>query len=167
MLISRPVDRALWVYGHFFETAYKACDTTNSVRANPQTPLTQQVASHGTLVGRICDLSGATSDGWRRRELNLKQRADGYPAVRDVIHLIDSSGAKYSGLPFVKGARHPGHTCLGQTGALKRWFVQHYPFGHVTPENVYLEPTGQRDEYRIYTEAEWAASIQTSSITTR
>lgn len=156
MLISRPVDRALWVYGHFFETGDKAPETPRQVRVNRQTTLTRPDASGGILVGRICDLSNSATDGWRRREINVRCGPDGYPAVRDLIHLIDSSGVKYSGLPFVIGARHPGHTCLGRPGALKPWFTRHYPFEYVKTENVYLTPTGQQNEYRIYTESEWA-----------
>ncbi len=109
------------------------------------------------LVGRICDLSGFDNAGWRRRELNVKRGPDGYPEVRDSIHLIDSDGICYPSLPFVKGARHEGHSCLGQPGALKPWFRKHYDEKRVRPEAVYLEPTGQSNEYRIYTEAEWGA----------
>jgi len=157
MLISRPGDRALWVYGHFFETGDIAhAATVEPVRTHSQAPM-RSVHPRRVLVGRICDLSGATSDGWRRREINVKQGPDGYPAVRDIIHLIDSSGAKYSGLPFIKGARHPGHTCLGQPGALRAWFTRHYSPEKVEPVNVYFKPTGQPNEYRIYTESEWKA----------
>jgi hypothetical protein len=74
-------------------------------------------SEESVLVARICDLSGSTSDGWRRREINVKQGTDGYPEVRDTVDLVDSAGIRYLGLPFVKGARHPGHTCLGQPGA--------------------------------------------------
>jgi hypothetical protein len=91
----------------------------------------------------------------------VKQDPHGYPAVRDTIHLIDSSGSKYFGLPFVKGARHPGHTCLGQPGALKPWFKQHYSTEEVDAGNVYFKPTGQPKEYRIYTDAEWKAVATT------
>jgi len=157
MFISRTVDRDLWVYGHFFEAGDKAYDTTKSVRTYPQAP-TQSGHLKGELVGRICDLSNATSDGWRRREINVKQGPDRHPAVRDIIHLIDSSGAKYPGLPFIKGARLPGHTCLGKPGALKPWFARHYSADRVAAENVYFKPTGQPNEYRIYTESEWKAS---------
>jgi hypothetical protein len=157
MFVSRPVDRALWVYGHFFEMGEKACSTTKPVRTYPQVS-TQSGHLKGELVGRICDLSNATSDGWRRREINVKHAADGYPAVRDIIHLIDSSGAKYPGLPFVKGARLPGHTCLGKPGALRPWFARHYSADRVEAESVYFKPTGQPNEYRIYTKSEWKAS---------
>jgi hypothetical protein len=116
------------------------------------------LVSKGILIGRICDLSGSTSDGWRRREINVKRDATGYPEVRDVIHLIDSSDLRYPNLPFVKGARLPGHTCLGQPGSLKRWFVKHYPFERVKTEDVYLKPTGRQNEYVILTEAEWRSS---------
>jgi hypothetical protein len=154
MFISRPVDRALWVYGHLFETGTKVCDTAKPVRAYPRAIPTQSVISKGILVGRVCDLSNTTSDGWRRREINVKQGPDGYPAVRDIIHLIDSSGAKYPGLPFVKGARLPGHT-LGQPGALRPWFTRHYPADRVEAENVYFKPTGNPNEYQIYAESQW------------
>ena len=156
MLVSRPVDRALWVYGHFFATGDESCTTTRPLRAQTFAPV-QSVHAGGVLVGRICDLANATSDGWRRREINVKQGSDGYPAIRDIIHLVDSSGAKYSGLPFIKGARLPDHTCLGQPGALKVWFKQHYPFEKVESVNVYFKPTGQPNEYRICTETEWRA----------
>jgi hypothetical protein len=73
------------------------------------------------------------------------------------MHVIDSSGAKYFGLPFIKGARLPGHSCLGQAGALKPWFVRHYSRDRVESENVYFEPTGQPNEYRIHTESAWRA----------
>ena len=159
MFISRPVDRALWAYGHFFEAAEKACDTTRLVRTYPQAT-TQSGHLKGELVGRICDLSNATSDGWRRREINVKQAPDGHPAVRDIIHLIDSPGAKYPGLPFIKGARLPGHTCLGQPGALRPWFARHYSADRVEAEQVHFKPTGQPNEYRIYTESEWKASTK-------
>jgi hypothetical protein len=119
--------------------------------------LRQSGADQGLLIGRICDLSGFTSDGWRRRELNVKQGARGYPEVRDTIDLIDTDGKRYRGLPFVKGARHSGHACLGQPGSLKPWFVRHYDFKHVATEDVYLTSIGQPNEYRIYTHAEWAA----------
>ncbi len=154
MFISRDLDRALWVYGHFFETNPNS--TVKTMAARSYSPATGLSGSSQTLVGRICDLSGATSDGWRRREINVKQGPDGYPAVRDTIDLIDSSGTKYPGLPFIKGARLPGHTCLGQPGALKRWFALHYSFEKVRPESVYFMATGQRNENRIYTESEWA-----------
>jgi hypothetical protein len=156
MLVSRPVDRALWVYGHFFATGDESCTTTRPLRAQTFAPV-QSVHAGGVLVGRICDLANATSDGWRRREINVKQGSDGYPAIRDIIHLVDSSGAKYSGLPFIKGARLPDHTCLGQPGALKVWFKQHYSFEKVESVNVYFKPTGQSNEYRICTETEWRA----------
>jgi hypothetical protein len=155
MFVSRPVDRALWVYGHLFETGAKACGTTKPARAYPQATPMQPVISKGILVGRICDLSNTTNDGWRRREINVKQGPDGYPAVRDIIHLMDSSGMKYFGLPFIKGARHPSHTCLGQPGALRPWFARHYSADRVEAENVYFKPTGQPNEYRIYTESQW------------
>jgi hypothetical protein len=122
-------------------------------------------SSQRALIGRICDLSGFTSDGWRRRELNINRGAGGYPDVRDTIHLIDTDGKRYYGLPFVKGARHPGHTCLGQPGSLKPWFVRHYDFKHVTTEDVYLESTGQPNEYLIYTQAEWAGLKARPSVT--
>src|SRR5580658_2112189 len=109
------------------------------------------------LVSRICDLSGFDNSGWRRRELNVKKRPDGYPQVRDTIHLIDSDGIRYPGLPFVKGARHDGHSCLGQPGTLKPWFRKHYDEKRVRAESVCLEPTGQSNEYWIYTEGEWTA----------
>ena len=110
------------------------------------------------LIGWVCDLSGADADGWRRRELNIKRAVDGYPEVRDVIHLIDSEGNRYHGLPFVKGARFRGYTCLGMPKALKPWFLRHYDFNDAKKrESVYLESTGQRNEYRLYTEPEWMA----------
>ena len=118
----------------------------------------QPLTSKGILVGRICDLSGSTSDGWRRREINVRKDATGYPEVRDVIHLIDSSNLSYPNLPFVKGARFPDHTCLGQPGALKRWFTKHYPFELVKSEDVYFKPTGRQNEYLIFTDAEWQSS---------
>jgi hypothetical protein len=109
------------------------------------------------LIGRICDLSGFDSGGWRRRELNVKRGSDGYPQVRDTINLLDSDGIRYPNLPFVMGARHGGHSCLGQPGALKQWFRKHYDEKTVHPETVYVEPTGRSNEYRIHTETEWAA----------
>ncbi len=121
---------------------------------------------HAILVGRICDLSGFDSGGWRRRELNVKRGPDGYPEVRDTITLIDSDGIRYPGLPFVMGARHQGHSCLGQPGALKPWFRKHYDEKRVHEEAVYLEPTGKPNEYRIYTQAEWAAKAARGGPTT-
>ena len=112
----------------------------------------------GVLVARICDLSGFDNDGWRRRELNVKRGASGYPQVRDSIDLIDSDGVPYRRLPFVKGARHADHTCLGQPGALKPWFRKHYDEKRANGGTVYLVPTERSNEYRIYTEDEWAAS---------
>jgi hypothetical protein len=158
MFMSRPLDRALWVYGHLFETGTNACGTTKPARAYPQTTPKQSVISNEMLVGRICDLCNTASDGWRRREINVRQGSDGYPEVRDSIHLIDSSGAKYPGLTFVEGARLPGHICLGQPGKLKRWFTQRYRSEQVEPSNVYFKPTGQLNEYQIYSEAEWRAA---------
>ena len=159
MFISRAVDRGLWVYGHFFETE---SGTSASRTLAPISSTIKVISSAGgVLTGRICDLSSSTSDGWRRRELNVKQGREGYPAVRDVIHLIDSSGTRYPSLPFVKGARLPGHTCLGQPGALKPWFLKHYSSHSVASESVYLTPTGGQNEYRIYTESEWAKSSGT------
>ena len=87
----------------------------------------------------------------------MKKGPDGYPDVLDIIHLIDSSGAKYRDLRFTKGARHAGHTCLGQVGVLKAWFKRHYPVEKVEAGSVYFKPSGQPKEYRIYTEAEWKA----------
>jgi hypothetical protein len=158
MFISRDLDRALWVYGHFFETNPNAVCKTTSTRTYTPAPITS--GPSGILVGQICDLSNTTSDGWRRREINVRQGRDGYPAVRDIIHLIDSSDAKYDGVPFIKGARLPGHTCLGQPGALRPWFTRHYSVEKVELENVYFKPTGQPNEYRIYTESEWKTVAQ-------
>ncbi|MGA9040362.1 MAG: hypothetical protein WB421_07495 [Terriglobales bacterium] len=155
MFISRDLDRALWVYGHFFETNPQNIGKATPVRSQTPTPIAS--GSINILVGKICDLSNTTTDGWRRREINVKQSPDGYPDVRDMIHLIDSSGAKYTGLQFIKGARHPGHTCLGQAGALKSWFRQHYSADRVETQNVYFKSTGHPNEYRIYTESEWKA----------
>lgn len=158
MLISRSVDRALWVYGHFFESgAITHAAIVEPVQTHSQAPV-RSVYPSGVLVGRICDLSNTTTDGWRRREINVKQGFGGYPDVRDIIHLIDSSGSKYSNLPFIKGARLPGHTCLGRPGALRPWFGRHYSAHSVEAENVYFRPTEQPNEYRIYTESEWKAS---------
>jgi hypothetical protein len=157
MLVSRPVDRALWVYGHFFDTGAKKPRIDNEHVGTRSFPPVQPVHAGGVLVGRICDLANATGDGWRRREINVKQGSNGYPAIRDIIHLIDSSGSKYPNLPFIKGARLPGHTCLGQPGALKAWFKQHYCFEKVESVNVYFNPTEQPNEYRICTETEWSA----------
>jgi hypothetical protein len=157
MLVSRPVDRALWVYGHFFDTGDKKRCIDNEHVQTRSFPPVQPVRAGGVLVGRICDLANATGDGWRRREINVKQGSNGYPAIRDIIHLVDSSGSKYPNLPFIKGARLPGHTCLGQPGALKVWFKQHYSFEKVESVNVYFNPTGQPNEYRICTETEWSA----------
>jgi hypothetical protein len=155
MFISRDLDRALWVYGHFFETNPNAVCKTTPTRSYTPAPITS--GPSGDLVGQICDLSNTTSDGWRRREINVKQGRDGYPAVRDIMHLIDSSDARYHGLPFIKGARLPGHTCLGQPGALRPWFKRHYSVEKVELEHVYFKPTGQPHEFRIYTESEWKA----------
>jgi hypothetical protein len=155
MFISRDLDRALWVYGHFFETNPNAVCKTTSTRTYTPAPITSSPG--GVLVGQICDLSNTTSDGWRRREINVKQGRDGYPNIRDIIHLIDSSDARYHDLPFIKGARFPGHTCLGQPGALRPWFSRHYSVEKVESGNVYFKPTGQPHEYRIYTESEWKA----------
>jgi len=90
----------------------------------------------------------------------VKQDSHGYPAIGDVVDLVDSSGARYRGLPLVKGAGYPGHTSLGQgkKPQLKEWFVRNYPAVYVKPENVYFDPTGNRGEYRIYTESEWKAA---------
>jgi len=156
IFISRDLDRALWVYGHFFKTEPGAIPQRKPTQQ--YRPALRTSGSTEFLVGRICDLCNAATDGWRRREINVRQGADGYPAVRGSIHLIDSSGAKYPGLTFVEGARLPGHTCLGQPGALKRWFTQHYQFEQVESSNVYFKPTGQLNEYQIYSEAEWGAA---------
>jgi hypothetical protein len=157
MFVSRPTDRALWVYGHLFKDVAKPCDPRKPARAYPQTTPTQPAVFKGVLVGRICDLSNMTNDGWRRREINVRQGPDGHPAVREIFHLIDTSGTRYSSLPFIKGARLPGHTCLGQPGALRPWFTRHYSADRVESENVYFKPTGQPSEYCIYTESEWKA----------
>lgn len=115
------------------------------------------LGSVSRLDGRIRDLSGFTSDGWRRREIIVRQGTNGYPKVRDNINLVDSSGATYSNLPFIKGAQEEGYVCLGQPGALKRWFTERYRFAEVSRENVYFESTVRPNEYRIYSESEWRA----------
>jgi len=158
MFVSRTLDRALWVYGHFFQTKPSGVSVTQSSGGIHHSPDSVMAVSNRVLVGRICDLSSTTTDGWRRREINVKRGSDGYPDVRDIIHLIDSSGAQYPDLPFIKGARLPGHTCLGQPGALKPWFTRRFPFGEVKTENVYFEPTDRSNEYRILSESEWKAS---------
>lgn len=157
MFVPRPVDRALWVYGHFFETGVKTrAAVIEPVPAHSQAP-TRSVQPSGMLIGRICDLSNTTTDGWRRREINVKQGSDGYPEVRDIIHLVDSTGSKYPNLPFIKGARLSDHICLGKPGALRPWFGRHYSADRVEAENVYFIATGQSNEYRICTESEWKA----------
>jgi len=158
VLISRPFDRALWVYGHFFQVGDKARTAIESVRLHSRAPLLPG-RSKGWLDGRICDLSNETSDGWKRREINVRQGPDGYPAVRDIIHLIDSSGVKYRDLPFIKGARLPGYVCLGKPGQLRPWFDRHYSSEKVLTEEVYFKPTGQPNEYRIYTKSQWQTSV--------
>jgi hypothetical protein len=158
MFVPRPLDRALWVYGHLFGTAKKL---SAGARFNPRCGqgLMASGIHRGLLVGRIRDTYRAADDGWRRREIDVKQDSSGYPAVGDVIDLIDSSGATYRRLRFVNGARYRGHTSLGQGKKLqlKEWFVRNYPIVYVKPENVYFDPTGNRGEYRIYTESEWKA----------
>ncbi len=155
MFISRPVDRALWVYGHFFNTKPKVASTTSSSRIHSSAPVIS--GSNDVLVGRIRDLSQTTADGWRRREIVIGQDKNGYPKVRDCIHLVDSSGATYSALPMIRGAGIQGYVCLGKPGTLKAWFTRHYPLDKAKAENVYFEPTRHGDQYRIYTESEWKA----------
>jgi hypothetical protein len=158
MFIPRALDRALWVYGHFFETGIKSYSATKPARAHPEAPMRSARPtgpSEKVLSGRIRDLCQATSDGWRRREIIVRQGADGYPSERDQIRLIDSSGATYD-LPFIKGAGIPGYTCLGKPGTLKPWFLRHYAADKIDGITVYFKPTGRPNEYRIYTGAEWA-----------
>jgi hypothetical protein len=152
MFVSRPVDRALWVYGHFFPTksgsvsAAKRCSTHSSAPVG--------ALSSGAWVGRIRDLCQTTSDGWRRREIIVRQ-VGGRPKERDSIRLVDSSGGDYGELPFIKGAGVQGYVCMGKPGTLKPWFTRRHPIGEVKPENVYFEPTGTSSQYRIYSEPEW------------
>lgn len=155
MFVSRSVDRALWVYGHFFKTKLSVASTTKSSGIHSSAPVISGL--HDVLVGRIRDLCQITRNGWRRREIIIGQHKNGYPKVRDCIHLVDSSGAKYSALPFIKGAGIQGFVCLGKPGALKGWFTRHYPVAEVKAENVYFEPTRWSNEYQIYSESEWKA----------
>jgi hypothetical protein len=158
MFISRPVDRALWVYGHFFQTGDKSYPATKPAQTYPDAPMRSAYStgpSKGVLSGRIRDLCQTTSDGWRRREIIVRQGVDGYPRERDQIRLIDSSGATYD-LPFIKGAGIPGYTCLGKPGTLKPWFLRHYAANKIDGVTVYLRATDRPNEYRIYTGAEWA-----------
>jgi hypothetical protein len=153
MFISRPLDRALWVYGHLFRTKLGTASTTQACRTRSSAPI--MTDSSGVLVGRIRDLCQFAGDGWRRREILLRQDAHGCPRERDCVILVDSSGALYGGLPFIRGAGVQGYVCLGKPGVLKPWFTQRYPVGEVRAENVYFEPTGRPNEYRIYSESEW------------
>jgi hypothetical protein len=155
MFISRPIDRALWVYGHFFKTKPSTASTTRSSGIRSSAPVIS--GSNGVLVGRIRNLCQIRRDGWRSREIIIQQGANGYPKVSDCIYLVDSSGAKYCELPFIKGANVQGYVCLGKSGALKPWFTRRYPVGEVKAENVYFEPTGCPNEYQIYSESEWKA----------
>jgi hypothetical protein len=155
MSISRLVDRALWVYGHFFETGPHPVRKTKSRGTQSSTPII--ASSSGVLLGRLRDLCQHASDGWRRREIIIRQGANGYPRERDRIHLVDSSGASYRDLSFIKGAGVQGHVCLGKPGTLKEWFTRRYPVGEIKVENVYFEPTERSNEYRIYSELEWKA----------
>ena len=147
MLVSRPVDRALWVYGHFFETEGRIARTVKPTSTRIAAPTTSGASR--VLMGRIRDLCQTTSDGWRRREIIVRQGPNGYPRERDNIYLIDSSGARYHDLPFIKGAGVQGYTCMGKPGALRSWFAQHYIAEQVVVENVYFEPTNQPNEYQI------------------
>jgi hypothetical protein len=156
MFISRPIDRALWVYGHFFETKPSTPSPTRPSGGHSAAPV--KSASNGVLFGRIRDLCQITRDGWRRREIIVCQATNDYPKVGDCIHLVDSSGAHYSELPFIKGAGVQGFVCLGKPGALKLWFTRQYPLGSIKAENVYFEPTGLPNEYRIYSESEWKSA---------
>jgi hypothetical protein len=153
MFISRCVDRALWVYGHFFKTDATAVRKTKPCATQSSNPVTRDL--DGVLVGRLYGLSNNASDGWRRREINIPQDANGYPKIGDYIHLVDSSGVSYRDLPFIKGAKAQGYACLGKPGALKPWFAKRYSVGEVETKSIYLEPTGRSTEYRIYSELEW------------
>lgn len=152
MFVSRPVDRALWVYGHFFRTKVGSVSTAKRCSPRSSAPIT--TAPSAVLVGRIRDLCQTTSDGWRRREIIVRQ-AGGRPKERDLIRLMDASGGNYGEFPFIKGAGVQGYVCLGKPGTLKPWFTRRYPIGAVKPENVYFEPTGTSSQYRIYSESEW------------
>jgi hypothetical protein len=156
MFISRPADRALWVYGHFFKTGASTVRATKGC-ATPSAPI--MAGSSNLLLGRIRDLGQSTGDGWKRREIIIRQRSDGYPRERDHIRLIDSSGGTYD-LPLIKGAGVQGYTCLGRPGTLKPWFTRHYSAEEVEGEKVYFKPTGRPNEYRIYTEVEWKAGSE-------
>jgi hypothetical protein len=79
------------------------------------------------LVGKIRDLVQYAGNGWRRREIIVKQRNDGYPAIGQNIKLLDSSGITLGAFSFIKDANRKGYTCLGQPGRLRAWFEQHYP----------------------------------------
>jgi len=159
MLISRPVDRALWVYGHSFSSQQPmrgAAEPAPPPVSKPQTsPATELVSSDEVLTGLIRDLGQSAANGWRRKEILIKQTMSGYPEVRQRINLLDSSGAALGELPFIKGARKAGYTCLGKPGALMAWFAQRYPFDRVRTETVYVARTERRDEYRIYSQLEW------------
>ena len=124
--------------------------------SKPQTsPATELVSSDEVLTGLIRDLGQSAANGRRRREILIKQTMSGYPEVRQRINLLDSSGAALGELPFIKGARKAGYTCLGKPGALMAWFAQRYPFDRVRTETVYVARTERRDEYRIYSQREW------------
>jgi len=159
MFISRDLDRALWVYGHFFETEPNAFPKTTLHRSCTRIPRT--AGSGAVLVGRIRDLCQFTTDGWRRREIIVRQSVNVYPREGDRVDLVDSSGGRYTNVPFIKGAGVQGYTCLGQPGALKPWFMRHYRSEQVEAASVYFKPTGQSNEYEIYSESEWRARGQT------
>ena len=127
MFISRSVDRALWVYGHFFKNGPRTVRATKSCGTHSSA---QMIAgSSGVLLGRLRDLCNLTSDGWRRREIIICQGANGYPRENDCIHLVElCSGASYRDLPFIKGAGVQGYVCLGKPGSAKAMVYTTLPY---------------------------------------
>src|SRR5207253_10802794 len=105
-------------------------------------------------VQRSCDDSLHSENMYRHR-VNI------YTRKGDRVDLVDSSGGRYTNVPFIKGAGVQGYTCLGQPGALKPWFMRHYRSEQVEAASVYFKPTGQSNEYEIYSESEWRARGQT------
>jgi hypothetical protein len=161
MLISRPVDRALWVYGHFFKSKHQnegaLARPVRSPASEPAavSPAHEAVSSDEVLVGMIRDLAQNAANGWRRREIIVKQTASGYPQVGQRINLADASGKSLGEFPFIKGAGKTGYTCLGKPGLLSEWFVRRYPFHRVATEAVYFAQRERQNEYRIYSRSEW------------
>ncbi len=161
VVISRPVDRALWVFGHFFKSKRQNEGTVaRPVRSRASEPAAvspahEAVSSDDVLVGVIRDLGQHAANGWRRREIIVKQTSSGYPQVGQSINLADASGKSLGEVPFIKGAGKTGYTCLGKPRALAAWFTRRYPFDRVRTETVYLARIEGQNDYRIYSRREW------------